>query len=294
MILADSSMQISPTNSYMSEISSCCPGDCCPDPYFYTNDHVMHMQLGVDVINNALDASFNLIVQSTELFGSDAWVGSRVRKIMEEIGMVVSPSYVDDVTLGRVFQIRKRNGQLTVEFRPGLAIQLLEVGLNTFEILAIISPSKGGGAFLAINGGEKVTVVTVKNRLNHLMALKHVPNGPMVGKTIKHTFDKHGSHNTVNLIAIAKNADTNVGQFLFDSDAEKFIARHLGQLNNGTRDIPLPENMSYIGRVFRAGDAEIFTPTHIRLVPSGSGVKTAFPINENLTELKTLGAFVPE
>jgi hypothetical protein len=294
MILADPDIGISPTNSHISEISSCCPGDCCPDPYFYANDHIMHMQLGVDIVNNSLDAFFNLFVQHTELFGSDAWVGSRIRKIMKAIDIEVPASYVDDVTLGRIFQVRKRNSQLTVEFRQGLATQILEMGLNTFEIFAIVSPSKGGGAFLAINGGEKVTAVTLRNRLSHLMALEHVPNGPLMGKTIKHTFSKHGSHNTANLIALSKNGNRAVGQWLFDSDVEKLIARHLDQLSNGVKDIPLPENMLYIGRVFNAGDGQIFTPTHIRLVPSGSGVKTAYPINENLTPLNSLGTYIPE
>ncbi len=34
-------------------------------------------------------------------------------------------------------------------------------------------------------------------------------------------------------------------------------------------------------------------PTHIRLVPSGSGVKTAYPINESLEPLNILGIYFP-
>lgn len=67
----------------------------------------------------------------------------------------------------------------------------------------------------------------------------------------------------------------------------------LSQINNGTRDIPIPQNLQKIGRVFRKGDGAISSSTHIRLVPSGSGVYTTYPINSTLEPLKTLGTYIP-
>ena len=45
--------------------------------------------------------------------------------------------------------------------------------------------------------------------------------------------------------------------------------------------------------VFKSGTGNILEPTHIRLVPSGSGVSTAFPINEATTTLLQLGVYNP-
>lgn len=122
---------------------------------------------------------------------------------------------------------------------------------------------------------------------------KHVPSGPMVGKKIGHTFTKHGSHNTKTLTYQAVNGTTPIGQWLDDIAAEDFIARHLSQLGQGARDIPIPNSVGGIGRVFKSGTGEIVEVTHIRLIPSGSGVDTAFPINAGLVSLNPLGTYVP-
>ena len=121
----------------------------------------------------------------------------------------------------------------------------------------------------------------------------HVPSGPMVGKKIGHSFTKHGSHNTKTLTYQAVNGNTPIGQWLDDIAAEDFIARHLSQLGQGARDIPIPNSVGGIGRVFKSGTGELIPVTHIRLVPSGSGVSTAYPINEAYYSLGSLGTYVP-
>ena len=83
------------------------------------------------------------------------------------------------------------------------------------------------------------------------------------------------------------------GQWLSDVVAEDFIARHLSQLGQGTRDIPLPTSVSGIGRVFSGNSGKIVEATYIRLVPSGSGVSTAFPINDALESLNPFRVYVP-
>ena len=107
-----------------------------------------------------------------------------------------------------------------------------------------------------------------------LRLTEHVPTGGMKGKTIRHTFTKHGSHQTHQLQMEAKNTGTSIGQWVDDVAAEAFISENLHQLNNGAKTIKLPEG---IGRVVNPDGT--FTPaTHARLVPSKSGVVTAFPL----------------
>lgn len=100
------------------------------------------------------------------------------------------------------------------------------------------------------------------------------PSGPMKGRKIGHTFDKHGSHNTYQLQRQAQGSNTQLGQWTDDAAAEHVIADNLGKLKNGTIIVPIPPG---IGRVVMPNGT--FLPaTHAKLVPSKSGVKTAFPI----------------
>lgn len=161
-----SSTKVVQTNKYPQEIASCCPGDCCPDPETYARDQIM-MQYGITPIQAGIDGAFNLIVATTELIRSDWWVGSRVRLIMEEIDVEV-PSDISNESLGQIFQIRKRDGVLVVEYRPGIVKSLINLGLDTLDVLAILSPSKGGGAFLAVRGGGKITTSTLTDYLRVL------------------------------------------------------------------------------------------------------------------------------
>jgi len=129
----------------------------------------------------------------------------------------------------------------------------------------------------------------------HLKGLysPHIASGGMKGKKIGHTYTKHGSHNTKPLIYQAKNGNTPQGQWLDDLASENFISKHLDQLGQGARDIPIPDDIKVIGRIFENGTGKILEPTHIRLVPSGSGVTTAYPINETITALNPLGVYKP-
>ncbi len=105
---------------------------------------------------------------------------------------------------------------------------------------------------------------------------RYEPTGPMQGKKINHTFTKHGSHNTNELYYEAINSRGGVpqGQWLDDVAAEKLIADNLSLLKNGSVDVPIPQGL---GRVFMP-DGSVIPATAARLVPSGSGVWTAFPI----------------
>lgn len=64
-----------------------------------------------------------------------------------------------------------------------------------------------------------------------------------------------------------------LGQWTDDLGAEKFVADHLGELTQGTKTIPLPKGL---GRMVNP-DGTFSPATNATLVPSKSGVKTAFP-----------------
>lgn len=156
--ILDGQFQIKSTGKFPQELDSCCPGGCCPDQSIYGNDPIIK-EFGIDPIQSAIDGTFNILVSATELIGSDNWVGSRIRKIMLEIGVQVS-SDVENEYLAAVYRIRKRDGVLIVEHRPGLLRSMLDLGLDTFDMVAFLSPSKGGGAFLAIKANG-ITIASI-------------------------------------------------------------------------------------------------------------------------------------
>ncbi len=249
-------------------------------------------EFGPGLLQNGLDGLFSIALAAFEYNFPDPIEGAFVRQVMKDQGVDV-PSDVTNRTLGEHFKIRKEGLRHSIQYETGIGADIADLAINVLDVVTIFSPSKGGGAFLAARGGERVTVASFRQFLNKLKESFYKPTGPMVGKRIGHTFEKHGLHNTNLLKMIAKNGNIPQGQWLNEIEAEKFIARHLSQLGNGARDIPIPANLRNIGRVFRNGDAAILSPTHIRLVPSGSGVKSAFPINSTIESLLTLGTYIP-
>lgn len=103
-----------------------------------------------------------------------------------------------------------------------------------------------------------------------------VPAGSLKGKRVGHTFRKHGSHNTDELSREAAGTGQPVGQWVDDTAAEEFIGERLDQLASGAATFDLPAG---IGRQIEPDGS--FTPANkARLVPSKTGVKTAFPFAE--------------
>lgn len=155
-------LQVKQTGLIPSELASCCPGGCCPSSD-YNNDLIIK-EYGIQPIQAAVDGTFNLIVSFVNSEMSEEWVGKRVRRIMTEIGMSV-PSDVTNEHLAALFKIRKRNGVVIVEYREGILKEMLDFGLNSLDMIAFLTPSKGGGAFLASKiGGISITKMTVHLR----------------------------------------------------------------------------------------------------------------------------------
>lgn len=94
-------------------------------------------------------------------------------------------------------------------------------------------------------------------------------------KVFGHTFTTHGESMTNFLINRARGAGAAQGQFLDDQKAAKFILDNLGKTANGAVDVPIPSG--FPARVIMPNGTFI-DATHIRLVPGGGGVKTAYPL----------------
>ena len=98
----------------------------------------------------------------------------------------------------------------------------------------------------------------------------------MQGKRVGHTFTKHGSHNTHELTMEATNSGRPVGQWLDDAAAEQFIAGKLPELSQGAKTFDLPPGF---GRQINP-DGTFSPANRVTLVPSKTGVKTAYPFTE--------------
>lgn len=144
-------LKIKSTGKHPQKLDGCCPGSCCPAPFIYENDLIIR-EYGIQPIQAAVDATFNFLASTSSLVGSKEWVGKRVRRIMTEIGMTV-PTDISNEHLAELFQVRRRNGIVIIEYKEGFLMSMLSLGLDSLDMLAFLSPSKGGGAFLAIKSG---------------------------------------------------------------------------------------------------------------------------------------------
>ncbi len=165
-VILNSEFEIKTTTRIPFELNTCCPGDCCPDPLIYEDDLIIH-EYGIKPIQASVDATFNIIVGGASLLMSDDGYGRRVRSLMTSIGVQV-PSDVSNEHLSRIYQIKKRDGIVIVEYRPGILGSMLDVGLTTLDLLSFLSPSKGGGAFLAIRSGGNATITAITSHLRKI------------------------------------------------------------------------------------------------------------------------------
>lgn len=157
----DGPNQIKSTGKFPDELSSCCPGSCCPDR---DDDYLIMLEFGVKPLQQAIQGVFNLFASSTDLVLSGNKVGKAVRALMKELEIEI-PNDVTNEQLAEIYRIRKKEGILIVEYRPGLLESMLHIGLDTLDVLSILSPSKGGGAFLAIKTGGSVPVTNLTKYL---------------------------------------------------------------------------------------------------------------------------------
>jgi len=94
-------------------------------------------------------------------------------------------------------------------------------------------------------------------------------------KTFGHTFTTHGEDMTTFLLKRAQGSGMAQGQFLNNQKAARFILDNLSKTANGAVDIPIPKSVP--ARVIMP-NGSFRKATHLRLVPGGNGVKTAYPL----------------
>lgn len=93
-------------------------------------------------------------------------------------------------------------------------------------------------------------------------------------KAFGHTFRDHGEEATEFLTNRAAGSGKANGQFLDNQAAASLINNNLGNLKSGAISVPMPEG--FPARMINP-DGSYGIPTQIRIVPSATGVKTAYP-----------------
>lgn len=99
--------------------------------------------------------------------------------------------------------------------------------------------------------------------------------GKLTKAQFGHTFINHGADATQFIVKRAKGSGSVQGQFLNNQKAAQFILDNVSKTKNGPINIPLPKGIP--ARIIMP-DGTFRKATHIRLIPGGKGVKTAYPI----------------
>jgi hypothetical protein len=102
----------------------------------------------------------------------------------------------------------------------------------------------------------------------------YIPKIPLTKKTFGHTFTTHGEEMTNFLTNRAQGSGMPQGQFLHNQKAALFILENLDKTKNGAVSLEMP--YGFPARIIHP-DGSFSTPSKIKLVPSGNGVKTAYP-----------------
>ncbi|GAA4276274.1 hypothetical protein [Aquimarina mytili] len=139
-------------------------GSCCPNDPFIMNDPFYGSELGLDMVRGFLDGFDNLVFAFLDYGFGDTAEGSVIRGLMTQMGIDV-PADIDDRTLGELFQVKRRERAVVVEYQAGFVANLIDLTVSSIDVLGLLSPSKGGGAFLAIRGGGRVTAAAFRNFL---------------------------------------------------------------------------------------------------------------------------------
>ncbi len=195
--------------------------------------------LSVEVVNNAYDGVMNLFIWWLELNHTDEKVGQLIRSFMEEMQIDI-PSDVDDETLESLFKLRTRDRDFVIEPANATFTQeLIDLGISVLDVVTIISPSKGGGAYFFVkNGAGKITATSFSSHLKNLKKIatttlkggrgynsfssfKNIEGNAASGNALHHIVEQGGHkslntlkfgntniHNTKNIIEIPTGSGT--------------------------------------------------------------------------------------
>ncbi len=184
---SNSTFDIAPfiQNEQFVETGFTVDGSCCPNDPFIMNDPLYGRELGIDLVNATIDGFANLMIAFIDYGVGDRSEGQIIRKLLVNMGVEVG-SDIDDATLGELYQLRKRDRTLVVEYQAGFVANLIDLGFATLDVMVILSPSRGGGAYLAVNGGGRITAAAMRA---HLAKLKDIAQTTLAGGRGYRSFD---------------------------------------------------------------------------------------------------------
>jgi len=144
--------------------NSQCPPDC-NDVYFDAPvDLTASIIIGTsDGVNNTLLLLEEFFVGGFEFHRQGR--GEMISQIMKESGIDI-PNDVDLLILDRLFKLRMRGAQMVVEQANDNIFDLFnDLTISLLDLASIISPSKGGSAYLFVKTGGNITVKALADYL---------------------------------------------------------------------------------------------------------------------------------
>jgi hypothetical protein len=148
-------------------------------------------------------------------------------------------------------------------------------GVNAVIYLCEGDYVNAAGAVVCMTVGVGTAVALAKLGEKAVVEAATKTSIQLTKKTFGHTFTTHGDDMTNFLVNRAKGSGMAQGQFLDNQKAAQFILDNVGKTANGAVNIPIPKG--FPARIIMP-DGTFKAATHIRLVPGGGGVKTAYPI----------------
>ncbi|MEW7289954.1 Tox-REase-5 domain-containing protein [Aquimarina sp. 2304DJ70-9] len=130
----------------------------CPDPPCNISPDVELMYAyGPGLFSVASDQLYTILSRVFEYQNPDIVEGAAIRSILTKLRGIQVPDNISTSELGNLFQVIMVNGEFKITYEQGIGADLLNTGIGILDIMAILAPSRGGGAFLAARGGGIVT-----------------------------------------------------------------------------------------------------------------------------------------
>jgi len=200
-----------------------------------------------------------------DLMGQPKISGKTISLSLSSGGKTIDPMYSNQPRLAGAGGLGEGGSYTMPEYAEGNFYKPATT-YNRDGSIVFATSSEGAGGEL---GNIKVNI-----NLNPELA---TANGgiQLTKKIFGHTFTTHGDDMTNFLLNRARGSGIAQGQFLNNQEAAKFILDNVGKTANGAVTIPIPKG--FPARVIMP-DGTFEAATHIRLVPGGGGVKTAYPL----------------
>tara|TARA_R110002050_G_scaffold204522_4_gene340176 strand:+ start:103787 stop:106009 length:2223 start_codon:yes stop_codon:yes gene_type:complete len=121
--------------------------------------------LTAKIVVDFIDAIPNFLLFISEPHLSDGAKGKLIRALAENINKQI-PADVDNKTLGRLFKVRRRGLVYELDYaNDDFRSSLLDVGMTSLDLFALISPGSGSTRYLFIKTGGSITASTLSNYL---------------------------------------------------------------------------------------------------------------------------------